>query len=533
MKTKKLYPCLLLLVCWVCNIPGALAEEAEFTKLIKAYTLHEDGRQEFRCNKELKLFTHAAMNSTYGETFIVYNPDFQELKIHTCYTKQKDGTIIKIPANAFVEVLPRFAADAPAFNGLKEMVVVHTGLDLGSTIYLDYSILTKAGFLPELEVDELLQETSPVGNYQVSITLPEKKTLNSILYASGSKAEETVSNGMKTYTWSLKNIPASSRMPFLPQNKEGIPRLVANTFDENANVFTFITEAMNKFVALESETYARFITENCSSDREKAATICHHIVHDISTIPVPLQYTGYRLRNADDVLRSAYGTKLEKINLLTRMLNAVNIPSEVVLTYPSTIQPVTGGLASIKEIRVKAVPDGEPEFLSIDKTPPQRPQFRGTTDLLFALNGEKQVVEHEPAIYKERVEANIDGKPYENGYFVYTLPAGKGFDEWNMVALNSKREDLFELPSMLQEEITYTISIPESVKLASPADPVIINSPYGKITRTITVNADNIEVVCTIELNKQQFSAKEYTAVQRLIAEWHSTKNKQLLFKTS
>lgn len=116
------------------------AQEAEFVKLSKYYTLHEDGSQEFRCAKELTLFTHTAMNSTYGETFIVYNPDFQKLKIHTCYTKQKDGTIIQAPENAFVEVLPRFAADAPAFNQLKEMVVVHTGLDIGSTIYLDYSI---------------------------------------------------------------------------------------------------------------------------------------------------------------------------------------------------------------------------------------------------------------------------------------------------------------------------------------------------------------------------------------------------------
>ena len=75
-----------------------------------------------------------SMNSTYGESFIVYNPDFQTLKIHSSYTRQKDGTIVKTPDNAFVEVLPRFAADAPAYNQLKEMVVVHTGLELGATI---------------------------------------------------------------------------------------------------------------------------------------------------------------------------------------------------------------------------------------------------------------------------------------------------------------------------------------------------------------------------------------------------------------
>lgn len=50
-----------------------------------------------RVYKELTLFTHAAMNGLYGESFIVYNPAYQELKIHESYTRQKDGKIVKTP----------------------------------------------------------------------------------------------------------------------------------------------------------------------------------------------------------------------------------------------------------------------------------------------------------------------------------------------------------------------------------------------------------------------------------------------------
>ena len=96
------------------------ASEAEYKKLAKTWTLNADGSQEFRYDMELTLFTHTAMNGTYGESFIVYNPQYQELKINSSYTKQKDGTIVKTPDNAFVEVLPRNAADAPAYNHLKE-----------------------------------------------------------------------------------------------------------------------------------------------------------------------------------------------------------------------------------------------------------------------------------------------------------------------------------------------------------------------------------------------------------------------------
>ena len=44
------------------------------------------------------------------------------------------------------------------------MVVVHTGLELGATIYLDYSVVTRPGCLPELDVCEQVEELSPIRN---------------------------------------------------------------------------------------------------------------------------------------------------------------------------------------------------------------------------------------------------------------------------------------------------------------------------------------------------------------------------------
>ena len=58
------------------------ASEAEYKKLAKTWTLNADGSQEFRYDMELTLFTHTAMNGTYGESFIVYNPQYQELVLH-------------------------------------------------------------------------------------------------------------------------------------------------------------------------------------------------------------------------------------------------------------------------------------------------------------------------------------------------------------------------------------------------------------------------------------------------------------------
>lgn len=52
------------------------------------------------------------------------------------------------------------------------MVVTHTGLELGAAIYWDYTILTK----PEIDIDEIIQEQSPVENiYNVIKTSADKE----------------------------------------------------------------------------------------------------------------------------------------------------------------------------------------------------------------------------------------------------------------------------------------------------------------------------------------------------------------------
>ena len=57
------------------------------------------------------------------------------------------------------------------------MVVTHTGLEIGATICLDYTLTTHVGFYPFLDVAEQLQEHSPVKDYQIEITLPEEEKL--------------------------------------------------------------------------------------------------------------------------------------------------------------------------------------------------------------------------------------------------------------------------------------------------------------------------------------------------------------------
>ena len=55
---KNTYYYIVTLAMLILAFPVKAASEAEFGKLSKAYTLHADGSQEMRVQKELTLFTH-------------------------------------------------------------------------------------------------------------------------------------------------------------------------------------------------------------------------------------------------------------------------------------------------------------------------------------------------------------------------------------------------------------------------------------------------------------------------------------------
>ena len=319
MKTIKQYICLICLLLIVS--PVYSASEASFRKLYKTYTLNQDGSMEERVYKELKIYTHAAMNSKYGETFIVYNPEFQELKINESYTIQKDGNKVVTPANAFVEVLPSFAADALAYNHLKEMVVVHTGLELGATIVLDYSIKTKATMCGELDVFTMIKELSPIEDFRLTVNVPESKKLNYELLNSSAKPVVEVSNGVRTVSYNLKNVKPrpysypvySTSVGIVQQVASGMmTAFTASTYESNAAALEILKKQFTVGDSKVIENKILEIKKETGDDKNKLRMAINKFMTYLYSVKgqcgVSLSQAGYRVRPASEVLLSMYGS---------------------------------------------------------------------------------------------------------------------------------------------------------------------------------------------------------------------------------
>ena len=538
------------------------ASEAEYKKLAKTWTLNADGSQKFRYKMELTLFTHTAMNGTYGESFIVYNPQYQELKINSSYTKQKDGTIIKTPDNAFVEVLPRNAADAPAYNHLKEMVVVHTGLELGATIYLDYTVTSKPGYLPEVDIFEELLQSSPVKEYTLTIVIPEAKELAYTLTNNPAKASVKRSGGTCTTSWTLRNLPASSRAPFVYVKNGDVPFLAATTYASEGEALATLLKQFNPSGDPQLTTLAESLTEGEKKDEDKLEAILEYTTNHIANNGLTLDQTGYRLRPADAVMSTAYGTEVEKANLLAGLLDGAGFKAEPMATYQAYADK---GLAlkAVDQLFVSCMVNGELYLFSTSSTHrPQTVNFDRTP--LFSLQTGKPVAIAVPQDYQIKSDIAVrfkDGKvttstkesvgkelmPYfttgnseneqtaplkvENGYATISLPdAEYGFSHLPYGYLNSQRKENLLIPRPVNEVYTYTIECPENMELRTPETDKTIRNAAGSLTISVKKNGRTATVTRSLELNKQLYTPAEYKELRQLLTEWSDVNGKTLLF---
>lgn len=491
--------------------------DATLNKVSETYTLNTDGSMEYNYSKVMTYNTHYSFFSLFGETFVVYNPEYQDLKINHCYTIQKDGTRVDAPENAFNKVLPKPAADAPAYNHLTEMVITHTGLELGATVYLDYTITTKPGMFESLDIDRTLSVPGAnIKEYKVTVNIPENRKLTWKL--TDSKVRPTVNKGH--YTWTFRNLPGGAGEAYAPENSEGLPRLTATTSESLAASLIPLTMETRDLCRLPSG-----VLDNTSDDSSKAQAIQKFIVSGLGNCGVEPEWAGYRNRQCAEILRSAYGTVSEKALAMARLMRSEGLDAEVIVVYPAD---AVKSLKTIKNYIVRC----NGEYYSASSVSKIDPALRSDRDGYYDLQGNKVEIEAKARRLSSSTEVTVTKEtvlPSHAGYSIYSVPAGEGIDTWKMRALHQKRIGMCEVPYMIEEENSVRINT-EGVKWIGKTAEKTIENKAGCIRISITEDGNGVNVRRYIRLDKSLFTPSEYAALRELLLEWENRNFRELVF---
>lgn len=541
MKTLSIYIGILGMLL-LAVLPVKAESEAEFRKLSKTYTLRADGSQELRVQKELTLFTHAAMNGLYGETFIVYDPEFQELTIHESYTRQKDGTVIKTPSNALVEVLPSSAANAPAYNHLKEMVVVHTGLELGATIYLDYSIVSKAGYLPELDVCCPVKELSPVKEFIFRLNVPAGKSVRYELLNASAKPVIAQGNGMKSFIWTLKDV---APRPYAYPSGRGnlglvqaiasgmMPVFVASTWPGYTEAVKYLQKqfAVGNTSVVEGKVaeLTQGLEGNPQAMRNAIANYMAGL-YQLGHCNVSLQDAGYRLRPASEVITSAYGTQAELVNLDVTLQRAAGLEAEVAVCALRPSVDGNRGLATVMSLVCQSKKMPEKVALTGTEEACLQP-FMTITD----LQGKKLMLESYLGAKEARAIDTLEVKSDKlqelaDGWGIVPLSDPTPVHSLYAYAGNTSISEKILLPRMVDCALETIVRLPEGMKWSGHADKEISNA-CGKVVFSYKAVKGGVKVTRSIRIDRQLQTPANYKELYALLSEWRDTNNHTLVVK--
>lgn len=541
MKTLSIYIGILGMLL-LAVLPVKAESEAEFRKLSKTYTLRADGSQELRVQKELTLFTHAAMNGLYGETFIVYDPEFQELTIHESYTRQKDGTVIKTPSNALVEVLPSSAANAPAYNHLKEMVVVHTGLELGATIYLDYSIVSKAGYLPELDVCCPVKELSPVKEFIFRLNVPAGKSVRYELLNASAKPVIAQGNGMKSFIWTLKDV---APRPYAYPSGRGNLGLVQSVASGMMPVF--VASTWPGYTEAVKYLQKQFAVGNTSVVEGKVAELTQGLegnpqamrnaianymagLYQLGHCNVSLQDAGYRLRPASEVITSAYGTQAELVNLDVTLQRAAGLEAEVAVCALRPSVDGNRGLATVMSLVCQSKKMPEKVALTGTEEACLQP-FMTITD----LQGKKLMLESYLGAKEVRTTDTLEVKSDKlqelaDGWGIVPLSDPTPVRSLYAYAGNTSISEKILLPRTVDCALETIVRLPEGMKWSGHADKEISNA-CGKVVFSYKAVKGGVKVTRSIRIDRQLQTPANYKELYALLSEWRDTNNHTLVVK--
>ncbi len=578
--------------------------DAVFEKVTKTYTLNNDGSMSYQYFKQLKLFTHNAFNRFYGETFIVYNPGFQELKINDCYTIIANGNKVEAPDNAFNEVLPRAAAHSAAFNHLREMVVTHTGLELGATIFLDYTITTQKGYFPALMGNEIIEESSPVNEMEIIVKVPTDVELQHKMFKLRTGPEIMVVGSEKVYTWQFKGLKASPK-EYFRGDLLATPRLIFSNLSKPGVLIDWLTQqkAFDYRLTDEMQAFVGDLKDE-SNEIKTLLSIQKEVAKNMKYDHVPLDWLGYRVRTPEVVWKSNGGTELEKAVLLTALLKAADFNAVPVLVAPrkyydkkvadlslfehAIVMVNTKGNGTLY-ISASEITDQSMEFnfgnnvlaplyknadFSIMEPSAGKSgiqfsgEFKFTADmklsglieaeLLGAFNpflslqedknslkniisgsmvskeeGAIKVLNSNPAKTEAQLSVEKEAACKEQlGFYRWALPsAKKGFDSWHISYLNSKREDVFVLPYVLEEKYEFEIEIPAGFEYVNKKQAVNLKNKAGSVKIEISTKKNMISVKRELVLNSKEIPVQDYADFRALINEWLDENMKMIVFR--
>lgn len=480
---------LILIAALTVAAAQAQSPDAIYKLLRQQWTVNTDGTTDYRYRHEVQILRNRALTAyaDKGETFVTFNPDLEELTVNEVYTLRADGSRVDMPQNAFIYQLPSSCADCGRYNHLRELAMVHTGMELGCTVVVDYTIHRRYNLVNQTV--ELVRDC-PVERWEVSIAVPEGQELGATL-TNPEVLPITCSESRSSNSYSLiaTHVAQSFNDSYLPAREQIYP---------SVHFFNAVPEYLPALTD-EGLPMADEVIDNLYGSRDakkNIEAIRNYVVDNIHLNDIDPVHLAYRRATPAEVWQSACGTAAEKAALLAAMLRQANYSARVIGDQSDEVGVTIDTVEYRMSIR--------------DKAP-------------MTVNGK---AEDEVATANEEITtADIILDTLQDGFYRLHIPpvAGSPTQQASRMAL-TRTAPMAGHPCDLTH--TYTATGLAQMKMAgAPISEKIDYPGVGSVEVSIKQSGKKITVKRHLVLEKNTIQPADYAHYRELIALWQGVES--------
>ena len=314
--------------------------DAEYNLIRQQWRVNEDGTIDYNYRKELKFIRNRSFTAyaDKGETFIVYNPDFETLTINESYTIRADGSRVQTPQNAFIEQLPSSCENCGRYNNLRELAIVHTALEYNCVVVLDYTIHRNSHILKE---EIMPQQDCPVKRYEIIVDVPKTQQFKATYNDPIMPVQWTLANDTHTYHFVAFDMPQYAVDAVQPSSNALYTQITLSNGIPTPLPHLHKVDGANETL--------RVLTK--SDSLETVESIRQFVMDNIHTNNINFRNTNYKRSLPETTWNSGCGTYEDKEALLCALLRQAGFKSEIIGDHNVTV--VVGGIEYIMSIAYK------------------------------------------------------------------------------------------------------------------------------------------------------------------------------------